>query len=589
MTEENIKISEIISVGEFAEKLGVPAATVVAELMKNGVMATINENIDFETAAIIAEYLGKKVEKDEKKLTDKATCQQPVKSDDKDLIERPPVVAVLGHVDHGKTYLLDTIRKSNVIDTEAGGITQHISSYQIERKGKKITFVDTPGHSAFEEMRERGAQITDIALVLIAADDGIKAQTLEAINHVKKAHTSLIVVITKLDKPDADKDRVLQQMAEINLIPEEWGGHTLTIGVSAKSNQGLDELLDLILLLAELKKLRANPKIPASGVVVESKIEAGKGAVAKVIVQNGTLRIGDCLQIGKTYGKVRALEDYKNKRVKEISPGTPAKISGIKEVAQTGEFFTVFADDRDAKDACENYLKSCAVRSFAEVKKINADDITQSMRQEKVKELKLVVKADVKGSLDAICQALDKIKTPEASVKIVNCGVGEVNESDVMMAETAGKLIVAFNAPTTSQISQVAKNAHVQISNYRIIYELIDDIKGIVESLLPPKQIEIIIGRLEVLKVFSSQKKMIVAGGKVTEGKIEKNLKAKVIRNGEEVGQAKITSVKRGKDEVSFCQIGSECGLGLEGVSDIQEKDQIVSFVIEEQAQKLNL
>ncbi|MEI7690416.1 MAG: translation initiation factor IF-2 [bacterium] len=589
--EEKVKIPSIISVGDLAKKLGVSAASVVAELMKNGLMATINENIDYDTAAIIAEYLGVEVEIDQTQPTqDKSTEKKKVDvKENTHLPERPPFVSILGHVDHGKTALLDKIRDTNVVAGEAGGITQHIGSYQVQRKNKKITFIDTPGHSAFEEMRAHGAQITDIAVVVIAADDGIKTQTLEAINHVKNAHTSLIIAINKIDKQDADPQRILQQMAEIGLVPEEWGGHTLAVQVSAKTGEGIDGLLDLILLLADMKKLRAEIEVPASGVVVESHMDSGKGPVATVLVQNGTLNVGDCVQIGETFGKVRSMHNDLNKRIKSAPPSTPVRLAGIKQVAKIGEFFTVFVDEKGAKTACDDFKKSCVVKSYQSVKKLNLESITTSMADCNVKELALVVKTDVQGSLDAIEQALEKYVTPEVKVRVVHGGVGEVNESDVMMASTASNLIIAFNTSIPSTVHQIAKTEKVSISNYKIIYELLDDVKKAVEELLPPKIIEITLGKLEVLQIFSNAKKATVIGGKVIEGKIDKGAKAKVIRKDELIGQVKITSVRRGKDEIPQAQIGMECGLGTEGDVTILEKDLIVAFVQNEQKQTLDI
>jgi translation initiation factor IF-2 len=590
MSQEKKKIPKIITVGELAKRLGVSTASVVAELMKNGVMATINENIDFETAAIVSEYLGIEVELEEEQTKKIARTKEIKAKPAAKLKTRSPVVSVLGHVDHGKTKLLDAIRNTNVVAGEAGGITQHIGSYQVERKGKKITFIDTPGHSAFEEMRAHGAQITDIAIVVIAADDGIKAQTLEAINHIKKAKTSLIIAINKVDKPEADSQRVLQQLTEINLVPEEWGGHTLCTQVSATSGEGIDALLDLVLLLAELKNLKAEEKTPATGVVIESHMDSGKGPVATILIQNGTLKVGDCIQIGNTFGRIRSMTNDQKKKIKEALPSMPVRIAGIKQVATVGEPFTVFGDEKEARYACDDFKKACVVKSFSEVKKINLESITNSIAQSGIKELSVVVKADVKGSLDAIVQALGKFSTPEVKVKIVQAEVGEVNESDVMMAATtASKLVVAFNVAVPIAIKQIAKGEEVKISSYRIIYELLDDIKEALEDLLPPRIIEIIIGKLEVLQVFSLTKKLAIIGGKVIDGKMRKGTKAKIIRNDEEISQIKIISVRRGKDEVKEAQIGMECGLGLEGAGDIQPKDIVVSVAFEEQKQTIDV
>lgn len=589
MSEKIVKLPKIISVGELAKRLEVSAAAVVAELMKNGVMATINENVDYETAAIIAEYLGVSVEEDTD--TDTSTsCRVDAVISDKAVTEkRSPIIAVMGHVDHGKTKLLDAIRKTDVISGEAGGITQHIGAYQIEKKGEKITFLDTPGHAAFEEMRAHGAKITDIALIIIAADDGIKTQTLEAINHAKRAETPMIMVINKVDKPGADLNRIYQQLAEIGYVPESWGGKTICVSVSAKTGDGIDELIDMILLVSEMLDLKADYSALASGVVVESHMDSGKGPVATILVINGTVRVGDSVQIGETYGKVRSMDDYRGRKVKEATPGMPVKIAGIKNVAQVSEPFTVFCDEKDARDAAEYYKQSRSTKRYSEVKKINLESITDSIAKSDKKEFAIVVKADVQGSLDAITTALEKFNTDEVKVRVVGGGVGDVNETDIGMAATASKLVVAFGVQASSQITGYAKNEGVKISSYRIIYELLDDIKTAVEELLSPIVTELTQGKLEVLQVFSTTKKMTVAGGKVVEGKIEKGSTAKVLRGEEEIGRIKVVSVHKGKDETDSCQIGGECGLGIDGKVDIQPKDVIVTFTVQTQKQTLDI
>lgn len=589
--EKIIYIPKIVSVGDLAKKLEVSAASVVAELMKNGIMATINENVDFETAAIIAEYMGKIVEEEkDKKVSNTSVSPSCGISESFTKAEkRAPIVAVMGHVDHGKTSLLDAIRKTDVVSGEAGGITQHMGAYQVPKNDTKITFLDTPGHSAFEEMRAHGAQITDVALIIIAADDGLKAQTLEAINHAKKAGTPMLMVINKIDKPGADVQRIYQQLAEIGYVPEAWGGKTICVEVSAKTGKGIDALLEMIILVTEMLDLKANFSALASGVIVESHLDRGRGPVATILVLNGTLRAGDCVQIGATYGKIRQMEDYKGRKQKEALPGMPVRISGIKEVAQVAEPFTVLCDEKEARDAAEYYKKALGAKKYSSVKKINLESITNSIAASDIKELSIVVKADVQGSLDAIETALDKYSTMGVKAKIVAGGVGEVTESDVMMASTASKLVIAFNAHASSSVKQFAKNEGVKISSYKVIYELLDDIKGALEELLPPIRLEITQGKLEVLQVFSNTKKSTIAGGKVTEGKIEKGAQAKIIREKEEIGQIKIASIHKGKDEVPFCQIGTECGLGIDGKVDIEPKDIIVTYTVEEQKQTIDV
>lgn len=585
-TEKIVKIPRIISVDELSKRLEVSAAAVVSELMKNGVMATINENVDYETAAIIAEYLGVTVEEEES-VSESTSCAVDL-TNNKNTEKRSPIIAVMGHVDHGKTKLLDAIRKTDVVSGEAGGITQHIGAYQIEKKGEKITFLDTPGHAAFEEMRAHGAKITDIALIIIAADDGIKTQTIEAINHAKRAETPMIMVINKIDKPGADADRIYQQLAEIGHVPEAWGGKTICVSVSAKSGEGIDELIDMILLVSAMLDLKADFSALASGVVVESHMDQGKGPVGTILVLNGTIRVGDCVQIGETYGKVRSMDDYRGRRVKEATPGMPVKIAGIKNVAQVSEPFTVFCDEREARDAAEYYKQSRNTKRYSEVKKINLESITNSIAQSDIKEFAIVVKADVQGSLDAITTALEKFNNKDIQVRVVGGGVGDVNESDIGMAATASKLIVAFNVQPSGNVANYAKSEGVKISTYRVIYELLDDIKAAVEELLPPIVTEMTIGKLEVLQVFSTTKKLIIAGGKVTEGKMEKGTSAKVIRGEEEIGRIKIVSVHKGKDEVDSCQIGTECGLGIEGKVEVLPKDVIVTFSVQTQKQTLD-
>lgn len=590
MSEKTVQIPKIISVGDLAHRLEVSAAAVVSELMKNGVMATINENIDYETAAIIAEYLGVSVE-EEATAEQSTSCEiKPEKTKKNQKTEkRSPIIAVMGHVDHGKTKLLDAIRKTDVVSGEAGGITQHIGAYQIEKKGEKITFLDTPGHSAFEEMRAHGAKITDVALIIIAADDGIKTQTIEAINHAKKAETPMIMVINKIDKPGADENRVYQQLAEIGYVPESWGGNTICVSISAKDGIGIDELIDMILLVSEMQDLKADFSALASGVVVESHMDSGKGPVATILILNGTLRVGDAVQIGETYGKVRMMDDYRGKKVKEATPGMPVKIAGIKDVAQVSEPFTVFCDEKAARDAAEFYKQSRSAKRYSQVKKINLESITESIAKSDVKEFAIVVKADVQGSLDAITTALEKFNTKDVAVRVVGGGVGDVNETDITMAATASKLIVAFNVSVGSNVSNYAKSEGVKISTYRIIYELLDDIKVAVEELLPPIVTEMTMGKLEVLQVFSTTKKLTIAGGKVTEGKMEKGSVAKVVRDGEEIGRIKISSVHIGKNEVDSCQIGGECGLGIDGKVEVLPKDTIITFTVQTQKQTLDI
>lgn len=581
MTEKtNIKkIPEVITVGEFAHTLGIGAGQVIQELMKNGVMATINEYIDYETAEIVAEYLGFEIEKAEEETSSK---KQETKGTEANLVPRSPIVAVLGHVDHGKTSLLDAVRETNVVGGESGGITQHIGAYQVEKNDRKITFLDTPGHAAFEKMRRQGAEVTDIALILVAADDGVKPQTVEAVNHAKKAGTPMIVVITKIDKPEADINRVKQQVAELGLNPEEWGGDIPVVEVSAKTKEGIDDLLDLILVMSDVTEFKADPDMPASGVVIESHMDHGKGPVATILVKNGTLRVGDSVAVGETYGKIRGMEDHRKKRLKEVLPGAPARISGLKNVPKVSDVLQVFNDEKEAKAEIESIKRTRKISSLSNVKKIGLDELSQSMRDSKKKELSVVLKADVRGSLDAIREALKKISNAEVGVKVVSAKVGNITENDIQMAKSADNIIIGFNVAVSANINLLAKKEKVKIYNYKVIYELLDDVKNLLSDLLPPETKEITLGKLKVLAIFKSKKGMMVIGGEVKEGKIEKDTEIRVIRSKEEIGRASITLVKREKDEVREVQVGSQCGVSLDKELPIEEGDIVESYLTEQ-------
>lgn len=582
MTEEQITINipAILTVGELADYLKVPVSKVIAELMKNGVMATINENIDFETAEIISEFLGYKVEVEEQEVEAKPVARPA--ADDANAIPRPPVVAVLGHVDHGKTSLLDKIRETNVVAKESGGITQHIGAYQVETYGKKITFLDTPGHEAFEKMRAHGAKITDIAIIIVAADDGIKPQTTEAIRHVKEANTPMLVVINKIDKPDADSMRVKTQFAEIGIQPQEWGGTTEFVEVSAKSGQGIDELLDIILAMAELLDLRADPCTEAQGVVIESKIEVGKGPVASILINCGTLKLGDYIQAGETYGKVKSMEDETGKKLKEALPSRAVKISGLRSVPQVAELVQVFESEQDAKQEAAKAQKYSSIKKVSSLKKVGLEELSAQVAAANKKELNLVVKADVLGSLEAVKESLAKLNNNEVGVKVVGEGVGDVNESDVAMAEISDKVIVSFKTGFGTGVEQVAKSSKVKVLRYDVIYELIADIRKILVDMMPIEKIEIPIGILKVLGVFKVSNQKTVVGGKVEDGRAEKDVEARVKRNGEVVGNYHVSSVQREKEEVNSMPAGSECGISFSTKAEVQEGDVLEFYRVEE-------
>ena len=574
-----IEIPEVVTVGELAAKLGLPISKVISELMKNGIMATINENVDFETAQIIGEYLGFSVELEKKRVVSEVAATKKV--DSKKMISRPPIVAVMGHVDHGKTTLLDAIRSSKVALKEAGGITQHIGAYQVEKNGKIITFLDTPGHEAFESMRARGAEATDIAIIVVAANDGIKPQTREAINHAKKANVPMIIAINKIDLAEANIDKTKQQLSEIGLVSEDWGGDTIVIPVSAKTSKGLEELLEMVLLVADMKAYKADPTELATGLVIESHMALGKGPVATILVKNGTLNIGDVIQAGSTYGKIKMMEDYKGKKIKIAGPSMPVRISGLKNLPAVADIVQVFENEKTAKDQAVIFQRQQGSKKIGDLKKLTLADLTASYEATNMKELNIILKSDVQGSLDAIKESLDKLKTPAVQVKIIAEGVGPVSESDVMMASSSKALIIGFNVSVGAAINQLAQREKVKILTYKVIYELLDVLKDALEAMLPVIINEVTVGKLEILKIFRTIKGHVISGGK------EKNAEAKIIRGDEEIGRGKIESVKREKDEVKECLIGMECGLGIETAVKVEEKDIIEVYIIEEIKQQL--
>lgn len=584
MSEQMIKIPAIISVGELADRLSIPVSKVIGELMKNGVMATINENIDFETAEIIAEFLGLKVEQEG---SAEEAPKESLKTDHKNMVSRPPVVAVLGHVDHGKTSLLDKIRETNVVAKESGGITQHIGAYQVEYAGKLISFLDTPGHSAFEAMRQHGAEVTDIAIIIVAADDGIKPQTTEAIKHAKNANTPMLVAVNKIDKPGADPILVRKQFTEIGMTPQEWGGTTEFIDVSAKSGEGIDKLLETILAMAEMMDFKADPSVPAQGVVIESKLEIGKGPVATVLIQNGTLKNADSIQVGETYGRVKSMEDEHGKRLKEALPSRAVRISGLKAVPQVAELMQVYETEKDACEAAEKAKKYSGVKKVSTVKKIGLEAITAQVAAANKNELNLVIKADVVGSLEAIKESLSKLNNEFVGARFVGEGVGDVSEKDIQMAATSDKIIIAFKVGNAPGVDGTAKREQVKILRYDVIYELIDDIKSLLAEMMPVEKNEIPVGVLKVLAVFKTSPHLTVAGGRVEEGRAEKGLNIRVKRNGEIIGEYIVTAVQKEKEEVESAASGTECGFSIQAKADIAVGDVIEFYRIEEHKKML--
>ncbi|MGI9952027.1 translation initiation factor IF-2 [Moorellaceae bacterium AZ2] len=568
-----------LTVQELAKKLSKTAAEVIKKLMSLGVLATINQELDVDTAAIVAQEMGAEVEV---KIERPVTELPDVPDDPATLKARPPVVTVMGHVDHGKTTLLDAIRHTNVTATEVGGITQHIGAYQVTVKGRKITFLDTPGHEAFTAMRARGAQVTDIAILVVAADDGVMPQTVEAINHAKAAQVPIIVAINKIDKPGANPDRIKQQLTEYGLVPEEWGGDTVMVPVSALKKQGLEQLLEMVLLVADLADLKANPDRPARGVVVEAKLDRGRGPVATVLVQKGTLKVGDNLVAGSVFGRVRAMFDDRGNRVTAAPPSTPVEILGLDEVPEAGDIFQVVEDEKLARQIAEQRQIEKRQKDLQAAGKTSLDEIFKQMEAGQAKELKLIVKADVQGSVEALRNALERLSTDEVKVVLIHSGVGAITETDVMLAAASNAVILGFQVRPDANARKAAENAGVEIRLYRIIYEVLDDIKLAMAGLLEPEKREVTLGRAEVRATFKVPKVGTVAGCYVTDGKITSKALVRIIRNGVVVYEGRVASLKRFKDDVREVVQGFECGIGLEKFNDIKEGDVLEAYTIEE-------
>ena len=582
---KEMEIGESIVIKDLAAKIGVPAAEIIKKLIGLGVMATINQAIDYDSAALIcAEYgITAKPEQD----LDEAVFTDDVVDDPADLQPRPPVVTIMGHVDHGKTTLLDGIRKSKVTQTEAGGITQHIGAYQVEYKGQKITFLDTPGHAAFTAMRSRGAQVTDIAVLVVAADDGVMPQTVEAVNHAKVAGVPIIVAINKMDHPDANPDRIKQELSEHGLITEEWGGDTIFVEMSALKLEGIDELLEMILLVAEMEEYKANPNRPARGTVIEAQLDKGRGPVATVLITNGTLRIGDNFVVGNVSGKVRALTNEHGQNLKEAYPSQPVEIIGISDVPEAGDPFVVVETEQIARQVAELRQQKQREQQMRVTSRANLDDLFAQIAQGEVHELNLVIKADVHGSVEALRSSLEELSTDEVRVNVIHQGVGGVSETDVALAAASDAVIIAFNVRPESNARRAAEREKVEIRYYRVIYTAIEEVKAAMSGLLEPDYDEEVIGSAEVRQTFRVPGGTIVAGCYVTEGKIQKNAQIRVIRDNIIVHEGKISSLKRFKDDVREVAQGYECGIGVEKFNDIKDGDVLEAFIIKEIARSL--
>ena len=576
-----LKLPDEITVGELAAMLKMTAAEVIKKLFTLGQMATVNEVLDFDTAAIVAEELGAKVEK-QVVVTIEDRIIDDSEDAAEDLLPRDPVVVVMGHVDHGKTSLLDAIKNTSVTATEAGGITQHIGAYRVDLNGEKITFLDTPGHAAFTSMRLRGAMATDIAILVVAADDGIMPQTIEAINHAKAADVPIVVAINKMDKPTANPDRILQQLTEYELVPEEWGGDTICVPVSALTHQGIDTLLESVLLVAEMKELKANPNRAAKGVVIEARLDKGRGPVATLLVQNGTLKSGDIIVAGMAVGRVRVMMDDKGNKVDVAGPSVPVEITGLAEAPQAGDGFDAVNDERLARELVEQRKNKLKEEQFKQFEKVTLDNLFASIKEGELKDLNIIVKADVQGSAEAVKQSLVKLSNDEVRVKIIHSGVGAISESDVMLAGASNAIVVGFNVRPDPVASENAERDGVELRTYRVIYDCIEEIEAAIKGMLAPKYRTVEQGRIEVRQVVKISSVGNIAGCHVLSGKVTRNSTIRLVRDGIVITEAAISSLRRFKDDVKEVASGYDCGIGLEKFNDIKEGDIFEAFVIEE-------
>ena len=581
-TEENVVYySDNLTVGELAGTLGKSTAEIIKQLLMLGMMATVNQTLEREMVELVASEAGFEVK--DKIFTDVIEFEKIIIEDeDQDLQKRPPVVTIMGHVDHGKTTLLDTIRNSRVAGGEAGGITQHIGAYQVEHNNQLITFLDTPGHAAFTSMRARGAQVTDICILVVAADDGVMPQTKEAVEHAKAAKVPIIVAVNKMDKPEANPDRVMQELLEYSLVPEEWGGDTIYVKISAKQNQGIEDLLEMVNLVSEMNEFRANANRLATGTVIEAKLDKGRGSVATLLVQNGTLRIGDAIVVGNTFGRVRAMVDDLNRRIETAAPSTPIEITGLNEVPQAGDRFMVFPSEKEARQIAEQRLSNTRELGNKPGKAVSLDDIFSQIQEGDMKELNLIIKGDVQGSVEALSGSLQKIDVEGVKINIIRQSVGTITETDVTFASASGAIIIGFNVRPASSVRNQAANEGVDIRLHSIIYKVIDEIEAAMKGLLDPVFEEKVTGQLEVRQTFKVSKVGTIAGCYVTEGTVGRNSSVRVIRDGIVIFEGELGSLKRFKDEVKEVNYGYECGVTVERFNDIKEGDIIEAYIMEE-------
>ncbi|WP_078430736.1 translation initiation factor IF-2 [Alkalihalobacterium alkalinitrilicum] len=578
---EKITYSGTLSVGELAKKLHKEPSEIIKKLLFLGVMATINQELDKDSIELIAGDYG--VEVEEEIIIDATNFEEFVEEENEaDLQERPPVVTIMGHVDHGKTTLLDSIRNTKVTAGEAGGITQHIGAYQVEVNGKRITFLDTPGHAAFTTMRARGAQVTDITILVVAADDGVMPQTKEAISHAKAAGVPIIVAVNKMDKEAANPDRVMQELTEFELVPEAWGGETIFVPVSALQGEGIDELLEMILLVAEVEEYQANPNSLARGTVIEAQLDKGRGTVATLLVQSGTLKVGDPIVVGNTFGRVRAMTNDLGRRVKSVGPAAPVEITGLNDVPQAGDQFKVFEDEKTARQIGETRMIRQRDEERNETSKVSLDDLFNQIQQGDIKEINVIIKGDVQGSVEALKGSLEKIDIAGVKVNIIHTGVGAITESDIILAAASNAIVIGFNVRPDANTKRVAESENVDVRLHRIIYNVIEEIESAMKGMLDPEYEEKVIGQVEIRQTFKVSKIGMIAGSYVTDGKVTRDSTVRLIRDGIVIYEGAINALKRFKDDVKEVSAGYECGITLENFNDVKEGDIIEAYIMEE-------
>ncbi|MGM0470682.1 MAG: translation initiation factor IF-2 [Bacillota bacterium] len=583
--ENVIEVEDTLTVKELADKLEIEPNALMQKLINLGIMATINQELDEDTIEAVMEEYGYQAKFTAAEEDDEVSFNnlvQDIDDNPKDLEERAPVVTVMGHVDHGKTTLLDGIRKANVTDSEAGGITQHIGAYQVELDGEKITFLDTPGHEAFTSLRARGAQVTDVAILIVAADDGVMPQTVEAINHAQAADVPIIVAINKVDKHNAQPEKVKQELTEYQLVPEEWGGDTICVPISALKQENIDELLEMILLVSEMEELKANPDRPANGIVVEAELDKGRGSVATVLIKNGTLKIGDPIVAGLSYGTVRAMIDEQGERIEEAGPSTPVEVLGFNSVPQAGDLLQVLESEQEVRKLAEERQDDKREQDLSQSQTVTLDDLYEQIQQGEIKDLNLIIKGDVQGSVEAVKEALVDLSTDEVQVNVVHSGVGAIREADIMLASASNAIVIGFNVRPDNNARQAAEEEQIDVRTYRVIYKAIDDVKSAMEGLLDPEYKEIVLGRVEVRDTFSVPKVGTIAGAYVADGKVNRNAKARLLRDNVVIFEGEIASLKRFQDDVREVSEGYECGIGLENFNDVKVGDVIEVYDYEE-------